>query len=35
MAAIAHGAIGARNECPAFDIQAVYAGCIYRMGHQS
>jgi len=35
MAAIVHGAIGARNECPVFDIQVVYAGFIYRMGHQS
>jgi len=32
MAAIVHGAIGARNECPAFDIQAVCAGFIYGMG---
>ena len=32
MAAIVHGSIGARQSCPAFDIQAVCAGFIYALG---
>ena len=32
MAAIVHGEIGARQNCPAFDIQAVCAGFIYALG---
>lgn len=32
MAAIVHGKIGARQNCPAFDIQAVCAGFIYALG---
>lgn len=32
MAAIVHGAIGAKENCAAFDIQAVCAGFIYALG---
>lgn len=32
MAAIVHGAINAREDCPAFDIQAVCAGFLYGLG---
>jgi len=32
MAAIVHGEIGARQNCPAFDIQAVCAGFVYALG---
>lgn len=32
MAAIIHGMIGARQDCPAMDVQAVCAGFIYAMG---
>ena len=31
MAAIVHGAINAREDCPAFDIQAVCAGFVYGL----
>jgi 3-oxoacyl-[acyl-carrier-protein] synthase-3 len=32
MAAIIHGMIGARQDCPAMDVQAVCAGFIYALG---